>query len=102
VIVLFVAMKLLLLGAAEAGLTRDVTFHGKSHALSSSSTAVVIEFRIASTIDEFVTRERITRDDRARGNECAFSTIRKKLLHTSDARAFTTLHNALDAITDAR
>jgi hypothetical protein len=29
----------------------------------------MIELRIASTIDEFVTRARITRDDRARGNE---------------------------------
>ena len=83
---LFVAMKLLLLGAAKAGLTRDVTFRGKSRALSSSSTTVVIELQIASTIDEFVARARITRDDRARAIEYAFSTIWKKLLHTSDAR----------------
>ena len=54
VIVLFVAMK------------RLVTFHRKSRALSSSSTAVVIELWIASTIDEFVARARITRDDRVR------------------------------------
>ena len=47
----------------------SVTFHGKARALSSSSTAVMIELRIASTIDEFVTRARVTRDDRARGNE---------------------------------
>jgi len=47
----------------------SVTFHGKSRALSSSSTAVMIEWRIASTIDEFVTRARLTLDDRARGNE---------------------------------
>jgi hypothetical protein len=29
----------------------------------------MIELRIASTIDEFVTRARLTHDDRARGNE---------------------------------
>jgi hypothetical protein len=29
----------------------------------------MIELRIASTIDEFVTRARFTRDDRAPGNE---------------------------------
>jgi len=43
----------------------SVTFHGKSRALSSSSTAVMIELRIASTIDEFVTHARTI----ARGNE---------------------------------
>ena len=66
---LFVAMKLLLTWGRGGHLTRDVTVHGKSRALSSSSTAVMIELRIASTIDEFVTRARLTRDDRARGNE---------------------------------
>jgi hypothetical protein len=29
----------------------------------------MIELRIVSTIDEFVTRARLTRDDGARGNE---------------------------------
>ena len=58
-----------LLGAAEAGLTRDVSSIASRVPLSSSSTAVMIELRIASTIDEFVTRARVTRDDRARGNE---------------------------------
>jgi hypothetical protein len=41
-------------------------FHGKSRALSSSSTAVVMDLRIASTFGELVTRAQITRDDRAR------------------------------------
>ena len=54
---LFVAMNLL------------VTFHRKSRALLSSSTAVMIELRIASTIDEFITRARLTSDDHARRNE---------------------------------
>jgi hypothetical protein len=39
----------------------SVTFHGKSRALSSSSTAVMSELRIASTIDEFVTHARRSR-----------------------------------------
>ena len=66
---LFVAMKLLLAWGRGGQSDEGCQFHGKSRALSSSSAAVMIELRIASTIDEFVTRARLTRDNRARGNE---------------------------------
>ncbi len=64
----------------------DVTRYRKSRALLSSSTSVVIELRIVPTIDELDARARMTRDDRARSNQYAFSTIEKKLLHTTRMR----------------
>ena len=61
----------------------DALDNRKSRALLSSSTSVAIELRIVPTIAELDARATFTRDDRARSNQYAFSTIGKKLLHTT-------------------